>query len=1327
MSRPVNLSSSSVKRQRPLAYLEALEARVAPATILTQWTGGSGNWADPAHWSNGVPNNEDGLGNSYQAIIDVPSTITVTVNSTIAVSLLANTANLQVVSNGDATIGDYVSYSGTMSSRGSMTVSGTGHVTLSPLMSDLPTTALGAIHVNGGTFSLGGTLLNDGSVLIVDAPSGTWELSGATIVGGAVIATTGSKLSVSTAGARLDGVLLNAELSIVGDNAPAIVDVVHGLTLNATATIGDYGFLNFDGTQTFAGTGTVLFTDGFASGLVQSGTKPTLTIASGLTIRGGSSQSSGANIGDSDYFGSVAGGTIINEGKISADVPGTTLFLNRSLIVNHASGTIEAKNAGTLTISDLSSNAGTLDATTSGQLRIDGEQWVNTGTLRETSATLVFDGTFTTAGLGTLTVSGGDVLLAGHLINTGATFTLAASANWLLYGGWIQGGTVQSSGGSKLALTAELGMLDGVTLNADLDVTAGSVNTGADIIHGLTLNGVATMGANAVLRFQGNQTLGGTGAVFFQDAPRSALYVAEAGTTLTIGPTMTIHGGSAQDEGARIGYSNHFGGPSFQTVVNLGKISADVTGTSLNILGGRFIDAGVTEELNGGTLNIPVLVPTVHKVLSKTSAPYTFQDADGTPVSVKWLGAGTVTLVRFANAGDARGDLFSITADGSNLTSSLTITTTGAAGTTSVETIDIHGSLKSIAAPKTNLLGDVTSANSIGALTFAKVDGSVIKIGPRATGDTKTSTALTFDLVADLRIDSATPLLSLTAAQWLDSDTTPDIVKAPSLGTLTIKAAVSRALASDFQAGLELTGIGVFPKALTLGKATVSGQIAFADWLVTGNVGPIAAGSTSSDWSTHFSGSLVSFTTTGHTSGNINIGTRATGDVTTATIFALDSAEELSIHTDTPIKSLTALQWRDRTGTADVLDAPSLGTLTIKGAPARMIAGDFEADLTLTGVGVAAKKLTLGAVVAAGKITAGSWSIHGLAGSVKAGAFTQTWLADFKQPIGALTTTGEATGSITIGPRPTGDTKSRTSLSFDTAAELSIHSQTPISSLTVRNWVDADGTPDVILAPVIGILSVKGDTKATRPLPGDFQAGLTLSGAGLPVNVKTLGSVTVKGKIDDATWAITGDTGTIATGSTTATWAATFTKTIGSVSAATLSGSLQAASIRTITATNVDHLTLALSQGVSATTPALGTLTVKNAIESSDIRTAGNIGSMSAAKITHSQVFAGVQSAVALLPQSPADFAAVATIAKLTITATAESGLSSSYIAASKITSASIGKFSPLNSGQPFGLAADSIDKLTFRTTTAQVMQSNLTAPTADVTGGGDDFVIRIL
>ncbi|HEV7403720.1 MAG TPA: hypothetical protein VGO11_12365, partial [Chthoniobacteraceae bacterium] len=1143
----------------------------------------------------------------------------------------------------------------------------------------------------------------------------SWNLVGK-IIGGTVRSDNGAKLFASPSGGTLDGVTMDADLELTSAGLSGhVANILHGLTLTGTATIGYNSFLNFVDSQTLGGTGSVVFENNGASGLVLTSSTtaaPTLTIGSGMTIRGGAFAANGANIGDSDSLGSISGGTIINDGKISADVSGAMLFLNRVAVVNH--GTIEAKNGGIINIGNLSTNSGTISATGSGRLTIDGSHWTNTGTLGEADSFLFLQGTFTAAGLGATSLSGGNVYLAGTLENTGATFTIPAAGTWRLAGGTILGGTVS---GSKLQVGGGVGIgtLDGVTMNADLDLATDGGNY-LHIYHGLTLNGVATIGGS-ILKFHGTQTLGGTGSVQFLDHSDGTLQLTDSGSILTIGPSMTIHGGSAQPFGARIGYNENEGGPTDVTVINQGKISADVSGTSITILQ-RFINVGALEEHNGGTIVAPNKIDAVLKTLTKTSAPYAFLDADGTPVKVKWLGAGSVTLVRTVDS-NSHGDLLSISTTGSNLTSSLSITTTGVGATTSVESIDIHGSLGSLTAATTNLAGNLSSTNSVRALTLKGVSDSTIHLGPRAAGDTKTTTSLTFDLVANLQIDSATPLLALTAAQWLDRDGTPDVIKAPSLGTLTIKSLPARALASDFEAGLNLSGAGVAAKGLTLGKAVIAGKIAGSDWQVAGNVGTITAGSTAANWSTHFNGSLVSLTTTGSTGGDLHIGARALGDTTTATKFALGSAAELSIHSATPILTITATQWLDRDATADVLAAPSIGALTIKGNANHTIAGDFEADVALTSAAISTTKPMLGLASVAGQITGGTWSVAGRTGQVKAGAFASDWVATFSLPIGNLTTAKNASGDITIGARPAGDL-SRTSLSFDTASDLSIHSLTPISSLTTRSWLDLDATADVLSAPSLDFLTVK---------TGDFAADLTLSGAGVPAAVKTLGTVSVKGKIDNATWSVTGLTGTLGTGATGTDWTATFTKSINSLTATTLSGTLQAASIGNLQAGNIDHLSLTLTQPVSPTIQALHSLTVKNAIDHSDILAAGNIGTVSVAKFLNSRLYAGVASGVTGLPQSTSDFASAAVIAKLVVSGTLDRSpaMSNSYVAASQITSAYVALFAPNNLGQPYGLAADSIATLILRTANSTTTQTNLTAPTADASAPGDFFFVRIL
>ncbi len=115
----------------------------------------------------------------------------------------------------------------------------------------------------------------------------------------------------------------------------------------------------------------------------------------------------------------------------------------------------------------------------------------------------------------------------------------------------------------------------------------------------------------------------------------------------------------------------------------------------------------------------------------------------------------------------------------------------------------------------------------------------------------------------------------------------------------------------------------------------------------------------------------------------------------------------------------------------------------------------------------------------------------------------------------------DAQHTITIGPRPAEDTRTLAALSFAHVAEASLISQTPLKSVTVTEWIDADATADEIQAPWIGKLTTKGDRIAG--LPGSFQADLVLDGAGA---VKaTLGSAKIAGDLTDVLWNLTGNMG----------------------------------------------------------------------------------------------------------------------------------------------------------------------------------------------------------
>jgi hypothetical protein len=168
-----------------------------------------------------------------------------------------------------------------------------------------------------------------------------------------------------------------------------------------------------------------------------------------------------------------------------------------------------------------------------------------------------------------------EISFGGGVLQIATTAFFSVSP--VLAGGTIQGGTVMESGGAELVLTGWGGTLDGVTVNGPLDLTGGSAI--AEVVNGLTLNGTATLGYDARLYFDGTQTLGGTGTVVFQNLASSepALISNANNMTLTIGPGITVRGGSNPGYAGQIGYNQGWGGGSNCSLVLQGTINADDT------------------------------------------------------------------------------------------------------------------------------------------------------------------------------------------------------------------------------------------------------------------------------------------------------------------------------------------------------------------------------------------------------------------------------------------------------------------------------------------------------------------------------------------------------------------------------------------------------------------------------------------------------------------------------------------------------------------------------------------------------------------------------
>lgn len=250
-------------------------------------------------------------------------------------------------------------------------------------------------------------------------------------------------------------------------------------------------------------------------------------------------------------------------------------------------------------------------------------------------------------------------------------------------------------------------------------------------------------------------------------------------------------------------------------------------------------------------------------------------DANGTPVSFSLAGDGWGEV-----AGGS--DLTTITANQTSTRSSLTIKTAAKAAHALVGSLDVLGSIKSISAAAADFTGAVAIDGGVSTLTLGNIAGGAIELHQNNAllVDPKLQTALAVGVASDTVLDAGDiPLKSLTATSWTNADPT-DLLRAPSLGGLTVKGVTGKnAIPGNFAATLDVGGtigpvsiagdlsgetdatsiqslrvggdmdamvlkLSQVPdvKLSALGSLTVTGWINNSQVLSDGNIGPVSAG-----------------------------------------------------------------------------------------------------------------------------------------------------------------------------------------------------------------------------------------------------------------------------------------------------------------------------------------------------------------------------------------------------------------------------------------------------------------------------------------------------
>ncbi len=464
----------------------------------------------------------------------------------------------------------------------------------------------------------------------------------------------------------------------------------------------------------------------------------------------------------------------------------------------------------------------------------------------------------------------------------------------------------------------------------------------------------------------------------------------------------------------------------------------------------------------------------------KTRAEFTDESGDRVTVSLAGPGTGEVCL-----PADGHGDAIGIVLFGTTDRSSLTILTKGAGARTAVGDILVDGSLRSLMARTTDLLGDLEVTGSLGSLMLGDVaDQHTIRIGP--SDSPRAGISMTFGLVEDLTINSRVPIRSLRAIAWLDNDAAPDVIDAPSVGSLTINGQRGNArrgipdVPGDFQADLLLSGEGDPRQTLT--NARIAGSLTGAAWDITGDVGTVSVSGEADGWTLDVHSDVRSL---------------RLGDVTNATVTV-----------DGALGTLSALRWA-----GGGMTAKTLRSLNVAGrrGNARLgtedIPGDFGVNLTLTGDPEATgrRNQTLGSARISGELRDSAWDITGDVGTVSVSGEADGWTLDVHSDVRSLRLGDVTNATVTV----------------DGA----------LGTLSALRWAGGGVTAKTLRS--LNVAGRRGNPRrGTEDIPGDFSAALTLTGDPEATGRRnqTLGSARISGELHDSAWDITGPVGSVMIG-----------------------------------------------------------------------------------------------------------------------------------------------------------------------------------------------------
>lgn len=443
----------------------------------------------------------------------------------------------------------------------------------------------------------------------------------------------------------------------------------------------------------------------------------------------------------------------------------------------------------------------------------------------------------------------------------------------------------------------------------------------------------------------------------------------------------------------------------------------------------------------------------------------------------------------------------------------------------------------------------------------------------------------------------------------------------------------------------------------------------------------------------------------------------------TRLLFAIDVAVGVGV----PVRSVmftdgdgTTVNIRVAGGAATLtFDGPSV-TQTTVGSTATVGGTNVEmTNLVMTGSNPNVLIRTT-APGADGRVGLGAMRADGPVGAVTGRDVVLRGTTLLSNGIGKLDVAGVQNATITIN-RGAQARLLDASLSLGVVQDTSITSQQPLRMLRVGSW--AAGSPGQ--ADGVSTLRINSIQSA-----GDFAADISLSGNGQAVGRPILGNVRILGALTTGSWNVAGRTSRVAAGSVAGNWEGTFGTVSALQVAGDMAGELTAEAINSLTANTITDADIRLTRAFAPRAVALNRLSARGAITDTNIRTTADIGTVSAASMSNSIIFAGVATGGGgggnrALPNNDADLVNTATIRSVTIrNRTATPAFIDSKIAASTLGRINLGAVQVSNGGEAFGLAAREVRSVSALNGATPIRGARLTEPaqSLDVT----DFKVRI-